>query len=224
MRRKSSTLLILFLIESSLLFGQAFKAGLIGGISTSQVDGDTYAGYNKIGLLGGVFVSKTFSSKNKWSASMELTYIQKGSRKIPHPIKLDFTEYYLKLNYVEVPLVVKYILGEDRRINNGDSLLGDKRKIELEGGIAIGTLVRSEERDAFGLLPQGTSFQKMDYSIVFGINYSIIKNVFINIRTEYSILPVRKGAIGSYYQNWTYKILSPGYYNNLVIFSLRYMF
>ena len=39
---------------SSYCYGQNFKAGLIAGVSTSQVSGDQLGGFNKLGLkLGG---------------------------------------------------------------------------------------------------------------------------------------------------------------------------
>lgn len=196
---------------------QRFKAGILGGISTSQVDGDTYSGYNKAGLLAGGFVTRDFSSSSKWSASFELTYIQKGSRKIPHPDKGDFANYQLKLNYAEVPILLRY------NFSSIDSLDNNRMKFSLEGGIAFGTLIQSSEYDASGLIPwSGVPFQKTDYSIILGLNYFLSEHIGFDVRTEYSVLPVRKGGTASYYQNWTYKFLKPGFYNNLLVFSLRY--
>lgn len=197
--------------------GQQFKAGLLAGISTSQVDGDSYAGYDKAGLTGGAFVSTRFSPASKWSASFELTYIQKGSRKVPHPDKGDYTDYSLKLNYAEVPLLVRYAFSPS------DST-GERMKFMLEGGLGFGTLIHSEELLSGAAVPAGTSFQKVDFSLILGINYLLSEHFMLNVRYEYSMMPVRKGATGSYYQNWTNKFLKPGYYNNLLVFSLRYQF
>src|SRR5688572_11278489 len=97
-----------FWLLSCAAFSQQFKAGLLGGIVTSQVDGDTYAGYNKAGLFGGAFVSKRISPESRWTALFEITYIQKGSRKVPHPDRGDYVDYKLKLDYAEVPLLLKY--------------------------------------------------------------------------------------------------------------------
>lgn len=200
------------------LFSQQFKVGMLGGISTSQVDGDTYAGYDKAGFLAGGFVTKKFSPESKWSASFEITYIQKGSRKISHPEKGDYTSYSLKMNYAEVPILLKYAFAVS------DSSGGQKIKFQLEGGVAVGALVHSEEYDSNGLTPAGTPFQKSDYSTLLGLSYFLSEHIGFNVRYEYSMLPVRKGAIAQYYQNWTYKFLKPGYYNNLILFSFRYRF
>ena len=197
-------------------FAQQFKAGLLGGISTSQVDGDTYAGYDKAGFLTGGFVTKKFSPESKWSASFEIMYIQKGSRKIPHLDKGDYTIYKLNLNYAEVPLLLKYAFTAP------DSLGGQKIKFQFEGGIAVGALVQSKEENTSGPVLGGVPFQRADYSTILGLNYFLSEHAGFNVRYEYSILPVRKGAVGQYYQNWTYKFLKPGYYNNLILFSFRY--
>lgn len=200
------------------LFAQQFKAGLIGGIVTSQVDGDTYAGYDKAGFLAGGFVTKRFSEESNWSASFEITYIQKGSRKNPRPDKGDPTSYKLNLNYAEVPVLLRYDFGIP------DSSVSGRIRFSLEGGIAVGALVKSYEEDSFGPSTGGTPFQKTDFSTIFGINYHLNDHIGFNARTEYSILPVRKGGTSSYYQNWTYKFFKPGYYNNLLTFSFRYRF
>jgi len=205
-----------FWLLASVVCAQQFKVGVLAGISTTQVDGDTYAGYDKAGFLTGGFVTHKLSPENKWSASFEIIYIQKGSRKVPRPDKGDYADYKLKLNYAEVPLLLKY------GFTISDSSGGQKIKFVLEGGIAIGALIHSAESDAFGPIPGGTPFQKMDYSVVLGLNYFISKHIGFHVRTEYSIMPVRKGGTSSYYPNWTNKIFKPGYYNNLLVFCLKY--
>lgn len=200
------------------VFAQQFKVGLVGGVVTSQVDGDTYAGYDKAGFMAGGFVTKRVSAESKWSASFEITYIQKGSRKIPHPDKGDYTSYKLNLNYAEVPILLSYDFGLT------DSSGEHRMKFSLEGGIAVGALVHSFEEDSYGQLKGGTPFQKADFSTILGLNYHLSEHIGFNARYQYSILPVRKGAIAQYYQNWTYRFLKPGYYNNLLIFSFCYRF
>lgn len=208
----------LWLFASALL-AQQFKAGILAGIVTSQVDGDTYAGYDRVGAMAGGFVSKNISANGKWNLSFELTYIQKGSRKVPHPDKGDLASYSLSLNYAEVPLLVTY------NFSTSDSSGGERLKFAIEGGIGMGALVRSKESDANGLIPAGgIPFQKADYSIIVGLDYLLTKHLVFNVRTEYSLVPVRKFGTAPYYQNWTYRFLKPGYYNNMIVFVLRYRF
>jgi hypothetical protein len=81
-----------------------FNAGIIGGLSTSQVDGDQLAGYDKVGIKAGAFVNRKFSEHV--SLQMELLFIQKGSRK---PINTDDNSYFImRLNYIVVPLVFRF--------------------------------------------------------------------------------------------------------------------
>lgn len=203
-------LLLLCLYGSIPLSAQKFKAGVVAGIVTSQVDGDTYAGYNKAGLFAGGFVAQKFSSESKWSALFEITYIQKGSR--------SNANYKLKLDYAEVPLLLKY------NFSFADSLGGQRMNFAALGGIAIGALVNSAEWDAFGPVSGGTPFQKTDISYVLGLNYSVSEHIGFEARTIYSIQPVRKGGTSSYYPNWTTRFFKPGYYNNLLVFAFKYQF
>src|ERR1051325_2591243 len=134
--QKSKAFLLTFELAlfCSFAFTQQFKVGLATGIVTSQVDGDTHAGYSKLGFYAGGFVTKKFSQTSNWSASFEINYIQKGSRKVPHPDKGDYSIYKLNLNYAEVPLLLKYAF------HSPDSLLGEKVKFQLESGLAVGAL------------------------------------------------------------------------------------
>lgn len=207
-----------FCLLSVVGFSQQFKAGLVAGIVTSQVDGDTYAGYNKAGLFAGAFVARKFSVDSKWSALFEITYIQKGARKVPHPDKGDYADYKLKLDYAEVPLLLKYNFAVE------DSLNKQKMNFAVFGGVAIGALVRSAEWDAFGQLTGGTPFQKTEFSSILGLSYLLSQHIGFDIRTQYSLAPVRKGGTSNYYQNWTYRFFKPGYYNNLIVFTLNYRF
>ncbi len=209
---------LLFLFVTAFSYSQRFHSGVNVGLVTSQVDGDTYAGFTKLGFTAGGFVSKRFSADSKWNALFEINYIQKGSRKLPHPDKGDYSLYKLNLNYVEVPVLLSY----DFRTT--DTLLGLKNKFSLEFGLAFAVLVGSFEEDTYGQLPGATPFQKKDISVLAGIRYNLTKNIIFNIRTEYSALPVRKGGTSTYYQNWTYKFIKPGYYNNLLCFVFHYDF
>ena len=209
--------ILFFLGTTSVVFSQPFRAGLSAGLVASQVDGDTYAGYNKSGLYAGGFVSKRISPESKWTVLFELTYIQKGSRKIPHPDKGDYADYKLKLNYAEIPLLAKY----DFSISD---TLNDKLHFALFGGLAFGRLVKSKEWDAFGLVYGGTPFLKTDISYVLGLSYSFSQHIDFDIRTQYSVFPVRKGGTSTYYPNWTNNFLRLGYYNSMLVFALKYAF
>ncbi len=80
MKRFSTSLSLFFIfsIVSLSTEAQTFKPGIFGGIVTSQVGGDSYSGFNKLGVTFGGFVR--YAINDKWSAQFELAYVQKGSR------------------------------------------------------------------------------------------------------------------------------------------------
>lgn len=217
MKRGCSLFAFCFLFLACLQ-AQTFKAGVHAGLATSQIDGDGYAGYNKAGLAAGAFVGRKFSAESKWTMLFEINYIQKGSRKVPRPDKGDYADYKCKLNYAEVPLLLKY----DFIVS--DSAGEGRMNFGIVGGVALGALVNSEEYDAFGQVSGGTPFQKTDLSYVLGLSYYLSEHVGFEARTVYSVVPVRKGGSSTYYPNWTQKFFKPGFYNNLLVFSVRYRF
>ena len=202
---------LFFLILPFSVQAQHFKVGIIGGISSSQVHGDNFSGFNKAGLTGGGFVKNNFHET--WDALFEIVFVQKGSRKIPRPSKGDYTSYSLKLDYVEVPLLVRYIL---------------KKQIAFEAGVAVAALVREKEiSNELNLIAiqQKEHFSKTDFSVVTGMNFLFKGNVDFNVRYINSFLPVREFSSGPvYYQNWFFNLFNRGFYNNVLTFSVRYTF
>ena len=99
------------------IHAQDFGGGIILGLSTSQVGGDDLGGFNKAGLLAGVFANKAISPLI--SFQMEMTYIQKGSNNpnmndaedINNYLKEDISSYYF-----EMPLLLKYHQSEILKI------------------------------------------------------------------------------------------------------------
>jgi len=87
---------IIFSLTTQML-AQDFYAGATGGLVLSQVDGDSFGGYNKFGGNAGLFVRNSFGEK--WGGRMELKYIQKGSvaTKLSNPLS---AYGYYKQNYM----------------------------------------------------------------------------------------------------------------------------
>ena len=206
------------ILSCSFSFAQRFKAGLFAGVSTSQVHGDTYSGFNKAGLYAGASLAKKFSEESKWESSFEISYIQKGSRKLANPSKGDYKSYYLNLDYAEVPVLLRY------HFSIADTTRSFSSNFFIEGGLSFGALVNQKESDENGVILGGIPFEKYDISTVFGLSYSLRKNVFFNIRTINSFIPVRKFNIPIYYPRWFLNLFNRGYYNNVLAFSLRCQF
>ena len=100
---------ILFLLVFSFpvfLQAQGFRAGVLTGVTASQISGDQLGGFDKAGLMIGGMVSTRLGKK--LDLAMEILYIQKGSKKNPKPDIGDYTSYLLRLNYFEVPLMLQW--------------------------------------------------------------------------------------------------------------------
>jgi hypothetical protein len=190
--------LIVFFITFSLQ-AQKFEGGLFGGLSTSQVDGDANGGYHRAGINTGVFVALPFSTK--WAGQFEIKYIQKGSYKGQNPDAGDYDTYGIKLRYIEMPLIAKYLY---------------KPKISFESGLAIGYLAASKEEFNGDPIPGARPFRKYEFSWLIGGNYQLFKKIAFNVRYSYSILPIRKHAGDAVFQN------NRGQYNNVLSFSFYF--
>jgi len=173
------------LILLSLIFlpfyihAQNIKAGFILGFNATQIDCDTYAGFHKAGLNVGAVSTIPFS--DKISLSFEILYTQKGSaelrnRKITSQTGLPLIKYKLKLDYVEVPILVHY---NDKQITFG-------------AGIGIGRLVRFKEwNEGQENLYPTNPYQSMDYNIIGEGSYMINDHLAFNLRIAYSLMGIR---------------------------------
>ncbi len=179
---------------------QRFKAGIKAGLSTSQVAGDTYSGYNKAGFTGGGFLTATVGEK--WTGQFEIIYIQKGSRHNGNPEKGDYTYYFLQLDYMEVPLLLQY----------------RQNKFTYELGTGISFLIKEQEYFNWQNLTGINPFNKNEVDINLGISYTIFNNLGVSWRFSNSITPIRAHASGA--SRW----YNPGQLNNVLAFTLTYRF
>ncbi len=189
---------VLFLLISVNAAAQdyRFHAGIIAGITTSQVDGDQLAGYDKAGIKAGAFVNRNLSGAA--SLQMELLFIQKGSRR---PLEEGQTTFFvIRLNYVEVPVLFKYMLS---------------KKIVAEAGPSFATLIHSEEIDEFGLITSRPPFHKFDFDVNAGGYYLLSDNWSFNFRFSYSIVPIRPFDTAH-----PYAFFDRGQFNNLLAMAL----
>jgi hypothetical protein len=188
-------------IGAASLSGQTFRGGLTLGMVASQVSGDQSGGYNKLGFYASPYANFTF--KENWRFQMEIGYIQKGSRENPSE-ENNHRSYKLNLNYVEVPLMFRWLYQE---------------KLELEFGIAYSVLISSYEEEDFVEL-NSRPFQTHNSSLVLGVYYNLNDNWSVNFRTSNSITPIRKRKDGYVY----IRRLNFGQTNNILTTGLFYSF
>jgi hypothetical protein len=197
---KLINLLLFLVLNSSLLsFAQRFEGGFLAGIVASQVDGDTYSGYNKLGISAGAFVFTPLSRMT--DLQLEIKYISKGANK--KVTELDPRQYTSNLNYIELPILLK--------LNTG-------KKIDWQAGIGFGYLFSFTEKDENGPLiyDESAHFKPFELSGLLGMNYAFTEHLSANIRFSYSILPVID------YGQTTARYFRSGAFNNLFNISIYY--
>lgn len=188
---------------------KVFSAGAIAGANFCQVDGDNFAGYYKVGLnVGGIVYAKV---RKNTALSMEILYSQKGAKSrygrfgdLDSAIYIN--KYSTNLNYAEIPVMINFF---------------DVRRSHAGIGLSYGRLINSTEtvssdpvytRD----LNKDYPFKKSDFQLIAGAQLHLWKGLFMNLRVQYSLVPIRT--------NLPPGISRSSQYNNMWTFRLMYLF
>lgn len=192
-------LILFFFFITQNLSGQNFNAGIVAGVSTTQVSGDNLAGFHKAGLILGGFVKRDIN--DQMQLQIEMTYTQKGSvnqKKDKLPQIAD-----INLNYLEFPILFKFI-----QSNN----------ISVEVGLQTAALIRGYYSDLYGELENQIEFNKIEIGGLLGFTYLLTRKISLNTRLSNSLLPIDPHVSGQTYS------LNKGKYNTGLNFSLQYQF
>jgi hypothetical protein len=182
---------------------QRFNAGVMLGIIASQVDGDTYEGYNKFGYLGGGYVSLQVTPHS--SFQMELEYIQKGSRRKDTAVS-GGNEYLLRLHYIEIPVLYRYTF---------------KKRYYFEAGPAADITVGSLEMMNGAEPPSTVPLRPVTLAGILGFGAYLTPHLHLNARFNYSLISIRSENDVSYYRKMLFET---GQYNNVLSFSIMWDF
>jgi hypothetical protein len=177
------TLWLYFLLLPGMLLhyplsAQIIKGAAIAGINISQVDGDEVYGFNKFGANVGAAAIIPLS--DHWEVSIEALFSQKGSYQRPHYSDDSLTgEYKLKLNYLDIPLLVHY---------------NDKNRMFFGAGFSYGRLSSVEEYE-HGRQVVTTNingpYDRDDFNVIGDVRFRIWQRLKFNIRYAYSISKIR---------------------------------
>jgi len=192
----------IFTNEDKKFFG-SLKVGMV----TSQVDGDGFGGFRKVGLTVGpsVFVQLN----ENWVMNVDLLYTQKGSRdgkQAGSDLGTYIARYKLNINSVDLPLVFNYV-------HNATYLFG--------AGLSYSAFISSKE-SAEELYSKKTysseiyKFNRHSVEAVFQVAAMANKNLMLGIRYQYGLSPIR---------NFQYIPFGTGnQFNNYFAFSASYVF
>jgi opacity protein-like surface antigen len=191
-----------FIFISKPVFSQSFHGGPLLGFSATQIDGEGQNGYNKFGLVVGGFVNHKISGG--FDAQFELKFIQKGSRQTAKSSN-NYFSWKIALNYVEMPLFVKYSFNEKRK---------KLKKIVPEAGLTLSYLANYTYSDYNGpLINIINPYNKFDYGVLVGVSYKLNEKLSVNLRYTYSFLSILKHH---YYGR--------GQFNKVLAFTANYQF
>lgn len=167
-------LALLFLVTGSIALAQRFDGGILAGVNGTQVEGDTYRGYNKPGILGGFFVETDLSPVV--FMAMEIKYSQKGSRNKVTPKNPE--KYIMRLGYIDIPVYAAFRTSEWGAV---------------VAGLSTGFLVHSQEMDEYGEFPKESrnAFNTLDLQPFLGFQFGLTDNIKADLRFALSVLPIR---------------------------------
>ena len=154
-------------------------------MNASQVDGDQLAGFNKLGLTGGIKVASEL--QERWDLNIEFLYSQRGSRQDIFQPQFD-PEIRIDLKYIELPVYISF----------KDWLYEDSYyKVSVHGGLSYGRLMSASTFDQFDedeaeldLLVD--EFNKNDLSWLLGASFYFNENLGLTIRYTRYITPLWK--------------------------------
>lgn len=166
------------------LTSQRFAAAMVGGLNACQIDGDELAGFDKVGLTGGLKAIMQFDSP--FRVNMEFLYSERGSR--PDVFQPEYDpDIHINLKYAELPLYVSY----------GDwwQEEGKFYKVDFYGGLSYGRLISASTFDyyhssdmSFDLLVP--YFNQNDISWLLGFDYRMSQHWGLNARYTRGITPL----------------------------------
>jgi len=167
---KIKLVVLLLLLSSQFIYSQGFKGGIIVGFVASQVDGDAYAGYHKVGFQGGVYTRYKFNEK--WSLYNELKFIQKGSSQTN---KDDpYSDFKIKLNYIDLPFILNYQYN---------------KKFIFGAGLSYGVLMSAEVQDGAGIVDQNhLPYLNYDANLIIQIKYVLNEHLWLDLKGAYSVI------------------------------------
>jgi hypothetical protein len=181
------------------VIAQQFNGGIFGGVTASQVDGDSYGGFNKLGFTAGAFVNRELAYDISWQ--MEIKYVSRGAYENFGPD--DPRIYKTVYRYVALPLSAHYLFNE---------------KIQAELGISPEVLIHYASFDEYGKIPPGVDAEenrRIGLSAFAGVYYWFIPSTGVGLRYTRSAIAFREP------QEWNNPQYR-GYFHSVLSLTMAY--
>jgi hypothetical protein len=212
--RKFCLSLLLFCAVHA-LFAQnvrRFNAGLIAGLTASQIDGDASAGYNKLGLQAGLRGTARLTKRS--DASIEFLYAQRGSQAALFNNNQNFFPFRLTLNYVDVPVQWHY---KDWFVEDDeDGFYRVSFNVGLSYARFINARTGNDGNAMYEVVPD--FLRKNDVSFLIGASFFVNRHLGITCRL------VRSPFLMYNPEDWENAPLDRGWLGHALYFQGVYMF
>lgn len=198
--RGTVLLIMILFIMTAPVSGQKISYGFFGGLNISQVTGDSYQGFKKMGFNAGGFVNRLIDQHFYWQ--IEIKY---GTRGVYEgPTDTNASLYRSSYHILELPLSVQYLFDE---------------KILLELGMSPEVLIKTVYEDENGILNESSypDNRRFGLSVFAGIGYWFTDRTMAGFRYTNSAVPFRDP------QEWN-NAQNRGYFHNVLSFNLAYRF
>ena len=191
-------MLVLSVLMSVSIKGQQLNMAVFGGVNVSQVHGDSYAGFHKLGFSGGFLVNAMIDRNFYWQA--EIKYGTRGVYK--GPSDGDETLYRSSYHILELPLSVHYLHDE---------------KLMFEIGTSPELLIAAVYWDEYGVMDPSSSPENRRFGLnVFGgVGYWFKPRFLVAFRYSNSAIPFRDP------QEWNNPQYR-GYFHNVFSFTMAF--
>ncbi len=206
------------IILVTLTNAQGFGAGVIAGLNGSQITGDNMRGFDKGGILAGVFSEYHFN-KNR-HLRVELNFTQKGSRKVVDLQTGTAPGMWLnrKITYLEVPVMYRY---------NAEKWLEymgiSNDHIFVSGGVAVAYRIAEKVIYNDGTVDYQPRFStRLEGSFLLGGEYYINPSLTAFIRYQSSLYDISVAKASPFWQIWGER--HKGYINVVTSIGIRYYF
>lgn len=162
-----------------LLVGMQVKAqtGLYvqASLNACNISATGYSTFQKAGLFASIGKSEDLDWLKGGVVQYGLAFSQKGARKVPDIKNGDYSEYNIRLNYLEVPV----------------NFMFKMRSIKGLFGVSGGYLVNFSERGPNGVpLPLATHYRKIEVMGSMGFAVPVGSKVLLGLKGSMSLLPI----------------------------------
>ena len=167
-------LVSIFIVLCNYGMSQNFSGGLMGGFTTSQVNGDENGGFHRIGPMGGIFAEYHQTKDSPFFHVFELRFAEKGAANAGHDFKTSLG--YVDAGYLWAVRPAYFI--------------GDNFPARLRFKVGTEVSAKIYENTSFnGVKNKSEALGRLDWQICGAFDF-MFPRVSFEAGTTYSIIPI----------------------------------